>query len=107
LKQEILIKLKSAEAENDERLSKAKEEAARRVQEARRQATDLVRSAEQSARKAAESTIKSTQARLESERTKILAAGAKNEDALRKRYKAGVDAAVKKAVETFEGTLDA
>jgi V/A-type H+-transporting ATPase subunit G/H len=107
LKQEILIKLKTAEQEAAQRTAGAREEAIRLVQEARRQAAKILEDAQAKARDEAGASLDAQRARLEAEKEKILGAGRQREQAVRDHFQAHVDAAVKKAVKTFEGSLDA
>jgi vacuolar-type H+-ATPase subunit H len=102
VKEEILSKLRSAEEETAKRIAKAKEQAAEILKSARREADERIARAESDARSGQEAKLADERKRLEKERDRILAEGAKKEEALRASYAKKVGQHVEKAIDLFE-----
>ncbi len=107
MKQEILVKLKTAEEETAQRVEKAKERAAEILKGARGQADEIRRKALEEAKRDQDAQIKAERTKLEQERDKVLGEGHAREEKLRARYQKEVDAAVKKAMTVFSRSVDA
>ncbi|HEX9815437.1 MAG TPA: hypothetical protein VGB18_00535 [Candidatus Thermoplasmatota archaeon] len=102
VKEEILRKLRSAEDETAKRVTSAKEQANELLRSARREAEQLLSQATEEARKTDEHKVAEERKRLEKERERILAEGARKEQALRAAYQKKVAQHVEKAIATFE-----
>ena len=102
VKEEILRKLRSAEDDTAKGVTAAKEEANELLRSARREAEQLIAQASEDARKAEEQKVAEERKRLEKERERILAEGARKEQALRAAYQKRVAQHVDKAIATFE-----
>ena len=107
MKQEILVKLKSAEEETAKRLVATKERAADLLKQARAQAEDVRRHAQEDARRDQEAQLASERARLAKDKDRILAEGAARDQKLRDHYKKQADSGVEQALEVFTRSLDA
>lgn len=105
MKQEILVKLKTAEAENEQRLQKAREQAQELLKQARVRADQVLRSVQTEAAQDQQAQLGAERSRLETERERILAEGRSREEKLRASYAAHVATRVKKALEVFERSL--
>lgn len=102
VKEEILTKLRSAEEETAKRIAGAKERANEILKSARREADELTSKATDQARSDEERKVAAERQRLEKERERILADGAKQEQALRASYQKKVAQHVEKALASFE-----
>lgn len=102
VKEEILVKLRSAEEETARRVAAAKARAQDVLKEARREAERILAEAEEQARSAEDHRLADERKRMEQERVRILAKGREREEALRSTYAKNVDAFVEKALATFE-----
>lgn len=105
VKEEILLKLRSAEEETARRVAAAKERAADLIKKARAEADQIVEQSRDEAHRVEERAIAAERARLEKERERILAKGAADEKALRDAYHAKVAQHVDKAVAGFERSV--
>jgi vacuolar-type H+-ATPase subunit H len=102
VKEEILVKLRSAEEETARRIAAAKERAAETIKQARLETDWTVETARLEARKTEEQRVAQERARLEMERERILTEGQKQEQALRASYQKKVTQHVEKALASFE-----
>lgn len=107
MKQEILTKLKSAEADTARRVEAAREKAAELVRAARTRADEVRRQAQEDGRRDQEAAVQAERSKLAHERERLLAEGRAKEERLRTSYKKDADAHVKKVVDAFARSLDA
>lgn len=107
MKQDILVKLKTAEVENARRIKDAHKRADELVKEARDQVVQILREARDDARKELEKQVAEARQTLASEREEILNEGQKREKRLRTQYEKNVDAHLEKAMKAFARSLDA
>jgi len=105
MKEEILVKLRSAEEQNAHRVAAAKERASELLKQARTAADQLVLQAQEEARRDEEAQVAAERKRLETERARILADGKKKEEQVRAAYQRKVDQHVEKALAAFERSL--
>jgi vacuolar-type H+-ATPase subunit H len=102
VKEEILVKLRSAEEDTAKRVANAKDRAAEILKQARVDAQQLVQQAQDEARRDEETKVAAERKRLEAERTRILEDGKRKEEGLRSAYQKRVDQHVEKALQSFE-----
>lgn len=102
MKEEILVRLKSAEDETAKRIAAAKEKATELVKQARVEAQALIDQAHEEARRDEEARVAAERKKLETERARILQEGQKREETLRANYQKRVAQHVENALQSFE-----
>lgn len=107
MKQEILVRLKTAEEETARRIEKGRERAVKIVKESRGEADEIVRASQEQAQRDQEAQVAAERGRLDGERERVLAEGRAREGKVRARYEAEAGPFVKKAVEALARSLDA
>lgn len=99
------MRIKDAEADASSRTAKAEAEAQKIVAEARRQAESLLADARQQADYAYQGRLDQARNASAQEAQKVVAEGQKKAAANRKKFDAGLDAAVTRAIAKVEGHL--
>lgn len=103
---DILSEIKKAEAEADAKVEMAEADKKNAIAEARRDSVKRIQDAEAAVRSNYESSIASEQKKLDEERSKLLAEGEKDADAVEKSSAKKIKEVNKFLIEEFERTIN-